>query len=381
MAASDDPSDAWTAAGLYDPTSPTATEQLELLTWIATFGISVEQMVAAKAIGQLGSLPADLALRPGPHTSLREIAELIGTNVESLNDIRRSSGFAPTDPNAALFTAGDVEMFRGFNDAAALFSRTELLHFTRVVGTSLRRIADAAGEMFILDIEAPLVTEPTTDRLALARQSYDAILMTESAIAVFEPMFRAQLEQSILMSRLARMSSSDNTTLSLAVGFVDLTGYTSRSQQMSGEQLLDLVLTFESNACDLVADHGGRVVKLIGDEVMFTTVDADAACSIALGLLADAGPVDAPHPRGGVAYGPVIAHGGDLYGDTVNRASRIADIAVPNEVLVDAEVQSRATAFAFGQAGRRLLKGFNEPITLWSLTAERTVLSTPEVVR
>lgn len=372
MATDVDSTGAWIEAGLYDPASPTATEQFELLTWITSLGITVAQMAGAKAAGRLDSLPADLALRPGPHHSLREIANLIGTNVDSLNDIRRASGFALVDPDTASFTPGDVEMFRAFNDAAALFSRTELLHFSRVVGTSLRRIADAAGEMFILDVEGPLVSGASTDILALARQSYEAILMTQAAIVVFEPMFRAQLEQSIQTSRLARIAAPHSSTLALAVGFVDLTGFTSRSEVLSPEALLDLVLTFETNACDLVAEHGGRVVKLIGDEVMFTAVDTKAACAIALELLGSAEITDTPSPRGGLAFGPVIAHGGDLYGDTVNRASRLAGIAIPGEVLVDLEVRSRAQGFCFEQAGRRQLKGFREPTELWSLVAIST---------
>lgn len=364
-----DSTDAWIAAGLYDPLSPTAHQRFDLLTWLASLGISVDQMLAAKADSQLRALAGDIALRPGPRTSLRQIAEEIGTTVESINDVRRASGFPPNDPGAADFTAGDAEMFRSFNAASTIFSLDELLHFTRVVGTSMRRIADAASEMFLLDIEAPLVSSADSDELALARSIYDATLMTGSAVAIFEPMFRAHLEQSLIATRLARGASTDYNTLPLAVGFVDLTEFTALSSQLSAPALLDLVLTFEANACDLVADHGGRVVKLIGDEVMFTAVDAEAACAIALGLLAIVGSADAPNPRGGLAYGPVIAHGGDLYGQTVNRAARMADIAIPGEVLVDTGVTVRAPQMHFAQAGRRQLKGFREPVDLWSLNA------------
>ncbi len=367
MAASDDLTNAWIAAGLYDPSSPGAADQFELLTWMTSLEITIEQMVAAQAVGQLDSLPGDLALRPGPHSSLREIADAIGTSVESLNDIRRASGFVPTDPDAATFTLADVEMFRAFHDASALFSKTELLHFSRVVGTSLRRVADAAGEMFILDVEGPLNAEDGNCHLALAHRMYEAVQMTQAAIAVFEPMFRAHLEQSIQQSRLARYAAFDNTTLSLAVGFVDLTDFTTRAQHMSSDELLELVLDFEATACDLVAEHGGRVVKLIGDEVMFTALDPQAACEIALHLLSHVAASDAPRPRGGLAFGAVIAHGGDLYGHTVNLASRLADIAIPGEVLVDEPVTVRAHGFCFEQAGRRQLKGFFEPIALWSL--------------
>lgn len=367
MASIGDPTEAWIAAGLLDPTSPDADPQRELLNWIASFGITIEQMVKANSAGHLDALPGAIALRPGPYSSLRDIASLLSSPLTSLTDIRRATGLPPVDPDEALFTTTDIEMFRAFNDAAAVFSRDELLHFSRVVGTSLRRIAEAAGEMFILDVEMPLAADSAVSPLALARQGYEAILMTDAATAVFEPLFRAQLEQSLHASRLTRADAPHDPTVSTAIGFVDLTGFTSQSQHLSSQQLLALVLSFEADACDLVADHGGRVIKLIGDEVMFTAVDAESACAIALGLLEKVGPRDTPQPRGGLAFGPVIAHGGDLYGDTVNRASRMADIAIPGEVLIDDGIRSRATGFSAAQAGRRMLKGFSEPIEVWSL--------------
>ena len=363
-----DPAHEWIDAGLLDPSSPDSDTQRDLLNWIASFGITTEQMVKADNAGHLDSLPGAIALRPGPYSSLRDIASLLSSPLESLTDMRRATGLPPVDPDEAVFTTGDIEMFRAFNDAAALFSRDELLHFSRVMGTSFRRIAEAASEMFILDVEVPLATDAAVSSLMLARQGYEAVLMTRTATAVFEPLFRAQLEQSFRTSRLTRVNAPLDPTVSAAVGFVDLTGFTSQSQHLSSDQLLALVLRFEADACDLVADHGGRVIKLIGDEVMFTAVDAESACAIALGLLEKVGPQDAPQPRGGLAFGPVIAHGGDLYGDTVNRASRMADIAIPGEVLIDAGIKSQATTFRSEQAGRRALKGFSQPIEVWSLS-------------
>jgi adenylate cyclase len=78
------------------------------------------------------------------------------------------------------------------------------------------------------------------------------------------------------------------------------------------------------------------VLKLIGDAVMFTTPNAAAAAVAGLGLrssrLEDAG---LPKVRVGLAMGPVVAIEGDLFGDTVNRANRLTDLAHPGTVLVD----------------------------------------------
>ena len=157
----------------------------------------------------------------------------------------------------------------------------------------------------------------------------------------------------------------------LAVGFVDLVGFTPLSQQLDARELASVVDDFEATAFDLVSRHEGRVVKLIGDEVMFATVDAAAACEVALGLAAAFAADGSVTPRGGVAVGDVLTHGSDYYGEVVNLASRAADLAVPSEILTTAVVRDEAveagSRLAFDPAGRRSLKGFAAPVELFTV--------------
>jgi adenylate cyclase len=122
-----------------------------------------------------------------------------------------------------------------------------------------------------------------------------------------------------------------------------------------------------------VAAHDGRVVKLIGDEVMYVAVDIVSACEIALGLTETFGGGETRiAPRGGLVAGDVVARGGDYYGSVVNLASRIAELAVPHEILVTDEVRERAekaaAPFRFDPAGRQMLKGFEEPVELYAVS-------------
>ena len=112
-------------------------------------------------------------------------------------------------------------------------------------------------------------------------------------------------------------------------------------------------------------ENDTRVVKLIGDEVMFVGLDPDATCRFALTLI-DAFREDRVIPRGGIVFGEVLFRHGDYYGPVVNRASRIADLAVPGEVLVDRSVAEVAT-IATESAGRRVLRGFEDPVEVYSL--------------
>jgi len=100
---------------------------------------------------------------------------------------------------------------------------------------------------------------------------------------------------------------------------------------------------------------------------MFTSVTPSTACDIAAELV-KAFSANQMTPRGGLSFGPVLARGGDYYGPIVNLASRIADQAVPGEVLATPAVAAGAPDHEFTPAGRRVLKGFPEPVDLVSLS-------------
>jgi adenylate cyclase len=161
----------------------------------------------------------------------------------------------------------------------------------------------------------------------------------------------------------------------LCVGFADMVGFTMLSQQLSEEELAALVSRFEDVAHDTVTARGGRVVKMIGDEVMFVTDTATDAARIALAL-AEAYADDEllSDVRVALAVGPVLVQDGDFYGPVVNLASRAADIAAPGSVLVSdefhstllAETHASAGEFAFKALRPRLVKDLGR-VQLWAL--------------
>ncbi|MFN8020324.1 MAG: adenylate/guanylate cyclase domain-containing protein [Acidimicrobiales bacterium] len=361
----------WIDAGLLDPDSPQADERRELLAFLTELGVSLDTMVEACHDGQLVTVAGDRLLRPGDTFSVDELSRRSGVNdVAFATELRTATGFPPpVRADEPVCTEDDVEMFRLFEAASEVFSRDELLHFVRALGVSMRRVAEAAAEMFLRDVEASQHVAHATE-LQRALTNIQAIELSSAATAVFAPMFRAHLVLAIGDARRARRHHHGYETTPLTVGFVDLTGFTGRAGSSTPTELLRLVTWFEATAHDLVTSHGGRLVKLIGDEVMFATVEPDQACAIALALTRIA---DMP-ARGGLAHGQVVTSGGDLYGPVVNLASRIADVAVPGEVLVDQAVVDAVRTdphvrieIDVEPAGRRQLKGFAEPVRLWSI--------------
>ena len=143
-----------------------------------------------------------------------------------------------------------------------------------------------------------------------------------------------------LASAIGRLlaTSADNA-VPMAIGFADIVGFTRRSRDLSPDELSAMVETFEATATAIISDHGGRVIKTIGDEILYACDDPLAAARVAL-LLADGHLADDAFPqvRVGAAYGAVLRRLGDVFGEPVNIASRLTSIARPGRVLVDREL-------------------------------------------
>jgi adenylate cyclase len=166
------------------------------------------------------------------------------------------------------------------------------------------------------------------------------------------------------------------TESQLSVCFVDIVGYTTRSRSLDGPALVQWVDGFELDTTALVVDHGGQVIKTIGDEVLFTVADPAAAVEVALALAARGADGADPYPavRAGIAHGSVVRRLGDVFGSTVNAASRLTSAARPGSVLVDAGVhEALATddedGWRFRRARRISAKGFTH-LEAWRVRAQ-----------
>jgi len=358
------------AAGLYDPAAPDAPTRLEFLEWLAAQGATLADMREFQLRwGALTGLAGDLALRGGERLTLAEVAARSGVSPERIERVNLAAAFPPVGPEERVFGPGAAAMFASFAAAEGFFGQEALLHFIRVLGSSVARIAEAGVSLFLANVEAPIVERGASD-LALAQANLRVVQMVNTIPNAVQAMFSAQVEIAIRRLRAARgPERARQDTVRLTVGFVDLVGYTRLSQQLDARALGALVERFEALASDAVAARDGRVVKLIGDAVMFVAVDPSAACDIALTLLERFADDPAVTPRGGLAEGRLLARGGDYYGSAVNLASRIGELAVPREVLVTAEVASAAARgrFHFEPAGRRILKGFEAPVALYAV--------------
>lgn len=362
------------AAGLYDSASPNAADRLALLEYLADQGVSLQQMQRAQRSHTLTAVAADAMIRSGAEVTIEAVAAASGLTVEQVRRVLTATGTAVPDGEGPVLVESDVRTFAMFRAGMEVFGEEPTLQFTRVLGVSMARIADAAISLFQVNVQAGL-DERAAGELALAQANVAGVAALDVVESAMEGIFRLHFEAAQRRSRLAHFDPDPYGSRRLAVGFVDLVGFTPLVQQLTDLELAALIEEFESRAHAVVTAHDGRVVKHMGDEVMFVSVDPADACEIALGMVDAFGAADARiEPHGAVAFGGLLARGGDYYGPVVNLAARVADVAVPGEILVSGDVEQQAArqpALSFEPAGRRMLKGFEEPVALWSLTRSR----------
>ena len=270
-------------------------------------------------------------------------------------------GIPEVPSDVVAFTDQDIEMVRRLSAAtgAGLVADDEILRLARLLGVSCSRIAEASLDV----VEAMLASAPGVpgsvdpaerlERLVYSSNDLGLQLLEDSLLYVW---------RRHLLAALGKRLGLDEGSARLAVGFADISGFSKLSRRLGRDELAALVDRFETIGFDVVASFGGRVVKLIGDEVMFVAPDVGTAVAIAVEVArqhaADPG---LPAVHCGVAYGSTVSVGGDVFGPTVNLASRLTTLARPGTVAIlreEAEGLAPGDDFEVVRVGRSYqLKG------------------------
>jgi len=344
-------------------------DKADLLAFLRELGATPEQIADAEARCSLVQLGADVVLSAADALTVRDVAAGSGLALTQVLEFWTTLGVAVPGPDVPMFSTDDVELVRALC-SIDLLEHAEGDELLRVVGSALARVADAAVAFYVHSVESDLA-DSGAGLSQLARKSAMAATKALDLGAGLGAVFTHILRDAIERQRRAQAHVSDRALSRVAVGFVDLVGFTPLSHRMASRELSAFVIQFENQAFKIASEHGGRIVKHIGDEVMFVALEAPAACRLALGLMKGfAG--EGIQPRGGLAFGDVVTRQGDYYGEVVNLASRLSDLAIPGEVLADDELR-RATAgagIAFDPAGRRQLKGFEDPVAVFAVRDE-----------
>lgn len=271
---------------------------------------------------------ADEVISKGRQYTGAELAELSGVDLELARRLRRAMGLPDVPEDEPAFFEEDLkalERAKVLMDEDGL-TPAEVLHLTRTLGLAAARMADAMVGFWTDRLVRGLATGESPEALVPNAMRIEDLQM------VVAYLLRRHLMDAIAR-RFGHSATEGEVTNTTAVGFADLVGFTSLSEQLSDTETAELIEGFERVATDIIVGGGGRVVKMIGDEVMFSAEPALVA-EIAISLAETFDSPELPSVRVGVAMGSVLSQSGDLYGPVVNLASRATMAARPGTVLV-----------------------------------------------
>ena len=284
-----------------------------------------------------------------------EVADAVGIPEPQARSLWNAMGFAEVSPNERAFTVRDVEALRtalAFAESGIVDPDTVLV-LARAMGQELARTAEAQVDVFRAASEGL-----TTDE-ALAQAEHLAPTMLPMLESLVVHVWRRQFAAAT--ARAFAAADGDGQPLT-AVGFVDLVDFTRSTQQWDASMLERTLERFERETSLRVTAVGGRVVKTLGDAVLYVTDDAGSAVEVALQTVDAHGEDDElPDVRAGVALGPVLVRLGDVFGQPVNLASRLTDEARPRSVLVDqaiADALADDASYDLKRLRRRSVRGY-----------------------
>ena len=346
--------------GLYDPDAPNAVVRHELIDFLVSIGATLDDLVAYR--DEMPSLGTVVVARPGtPRYTTHDVISKTGMSRELLLRLWRAAGFPEQDDDDVAFSDQDLQTLQLIAAACLLFGEDAVMSLTRVIGSSLAKIADAAVSSFLVNIEVPIVAQEPQD-LAIAKANYAAASLLPGLSQAMD----AILRHHILAARRSLMAWQQTGAVGyevqqLAVGFIDLVGSTELAQELPTADLGSVLTSFENIVSDEVVARRGRVVKLIGDEAMFVAPDIGVACDVALKILEMLADDPAlPAARVGIAAGELLSRDGDYFGPVVNLAARIVKAAEPGHVFtLEAERDRLIEAgLELSSAGTHQMKGF-----------------------
>jgi adenylate cyclase len=352
--------------GLYDPEAEGARDRFEMIELALEHGATIEEIRDAIDEQRLHAVPAERVIAPGSERlTLDEVIARAGVDPEFARHVWRALGFVEPDPEARVCSEADVDLMTFYELAAASFGRAAALSLARTAGASMARLADGAITNARSVLEAPLRSEGGSN----ADVARTFLAVAQQVIPPVYPMLETVHRRHLLAAgrRYSAWGVAPTTqhTSDAVVGFADVVGYTSLTQRLSADDLERLVVGFEERALAATARPGARLVKTIGDEVMFVAGTAGDAIDIARTLVCDE---SLPSLRIGIAAGEVVTRDGDLYGPVVNLAARLVATAAPEQIVVDHETARRlGNGVTVRPLGTRQLQGFDDPVEVYAL--------------
>ncbi|MBF4161829.1 adenylate/guanylate cyclase domain-containing protein [Nocardioides sp. CBS4Y-1] len=306
-----------------------------------------------------------------PELTAPQLAHQAGVTSEQARRLWRALGFPEYPDDVEAFLPADVEALRLLAGTveSGLVDFDLAVNLTRGLGQTMARLADWDVSALVGRIEHLSAADP------------DGGTRVDAAVRVVDE-FREPFEHLMLYAwrrhlaaaaaRVETLASDDDEglhTADLTVGFADIVGFTALSNTLTEERIGDLVELFEMRCADVVTAQGGRIIKSIGDSVLFVNESPLRSYDTAEGIIHVIGRDQRmPDVRVGLASGLVVMRLGDVFGPPVNMAARLTNVARRNRIIIDAATAAKLPddQFETRRLAARPVRGFGivEPLTV-----------------
>ncbi len=306
---------------------------------------------------------------PDEFLTPQEVAAATGLPLEEIEVLLRAIGLTGSLPRSDLTFFETMKLLVDTGIPLKV-----LLDVARVYGDSLRRLAQTEVRMireFVSDSgrSSLLKERDQSERLQAVQQVLGPVLEPMLLSIHRRHLLRASVQEAVADLEAAERGE-DREALEATIAFVDLASFTTLAQVHGDEVAAETLDRFDELVRELLEEHGGTLVKQIGDAAMLVFTEPGQAVRFAVGLDATAArEPNFPALRAGIHCGPVLYRVGDYVGNTVNLASRIAALAQANEILVTEAIAEAAVeaGIAIAAAGEHELAGFEGKVWVWRL--------------
>ncbi len=275
--------------------------------------------------------------------TLREVAELVEVDTETVRRFWRSMGFPTiTTPDQRLFTEYDVDVIRAHVDMqnSDLADADTLNSLIRAQSHLADRMVLWQHEALVEEFEGRFgIDEVSARYMVLDRvDEYEEFLVYQMKYAWRRHLSALLRRSETELEDRRKTGNKDEMQLMRAFGFVDLVSFTHRSGELSPHALVDFIQTFEFTCRDVISMRGARVVKMVGDAVLYIADDLHTGAAVVDDIVRSLQDTPTmPDVRASLVWGGVVSRFGDVFGPKVNLASRLCSVAPVNGILVDYE--------------------------------------------
>ena len=303
-----------------------------------------------------------------PTYTASQVAASIGWPEDTTRRFFRALGF-PDAGEEGSYSEADLAVLSAVSKAV-VDSELDLggaVRMARAIGQNVARLSD--WQVAAIASRAEQVTDSVEqgERSTTAQQIGEDVGDAFEAVLVHS--WRRHLNAALTRLDVDAEVGEHDPGTRVTAGFADLVNFSALSNEMDTNRLGELVEIFEARCGDVVASQEGRMIKTLGDSVLFVHDDPERALDIASGLIEVIGQDSRlPDVRIGLATGPIVTRLGDVFGPPVNLAARLTALARRNRILVDdATVEGlRADSYEARRLTARPVRGFGlvEPVAV-----------------